>query len=213
MIITIDGPASVGKGTLSRKVAEYYNFDHFDTGMIYRAVGIQFLINNTNIDDAGLAEKYAKDLTFDKMIELSKHSEFRGTEGGKNAATVASYPKVREALLQMQRDFAKNSAQGVVYDGRDTGTLVCPNADIKFFVMAKPEVRAKRRYKEFIEKGVDISYDQVLKDIIERDEKDMNRAVAPLKPAEDAIIIDTSDLNIEQTFEKTKEYIETKKSI
>lgn len=210
MIITIDGPASVGKGTLSRKVAEFYGLEHFDTGMIYRAVGLEFLIKNTDINNIDLAESYAKELSFEKMTELSKHPEFRGSIGSKNASIVASYPKVREALLQMQRDFARCSTKGVVFDGRDTGTLVCPNADLKFFVTASPEVRAQRRYKEFAEKGMEISYEQVLSDIIERDEKDMNRAVAPLKPADDAIIIDTSDLNASEAFEKAKEIIDRK---
>jgi cytidylate kinase len=208
MIITIDGPASVGKGTLARRIAGFYGFLHFDTGMIYRAVGIEFLINNTDINNIELAETYAKELTFYKMTELSKHPEFRGAQGGKNASIVASYPKVREVLLKMQRDFVHNTRSGIVLDGRDTGTGVVPNADLKFFVTASDKIRAERRYNEFKEKGIDVSYEQVFNDIIDRDKKDTNRTVAPLKPAEDAIIIDTSYLNADEAFEKTKKIVD-----
>ncbi len=208
MIITIDGPASVGKGTLARKVASFYDIPYFDTGMIYRAVGIKFFINKADINDDALALTYAQELTFEEMMNLSKHVEFRGEAGAKNASIVASYPEVRQALLQMQRDFAFNSAKGVVYDGRDTGTVVCPHADIKFFITASAEVRAGRRHKEFVEKGIDISYEKVLADIVERDKKDSSRAVAPLKPAEDAIIVDTSDKKADEVFAITQKIID-----
>lgn len=210
MIITIDGPNSVGKGTLASRLAEFYGYTYFDTGMVYRAVAVEMYINNFDVNDEKAAAKIAQNMTFDKMIELSKNPEFRGTIGSNNSAIVASYPDVRAALLKMQQDFAKNSKAGVIYDGRDTGTVVCPNADIKIFITAKPEVRAMRRYKYYQSQNIDISYEQVLKDVIARDEKDINRSVAPLKPAEDAIIFDTSDLNAEEAFVEACELINSK---
>lgn len=210
MIITVDGPNSVGKGTLASRLAKFYGFNYFDTGMVYRAVAIDMFLKNLDFSDEKAAEKIAQNLTYDKMLELSNYPEFRGPIGSKNSAVVASYPSVRTALLKMQQDFAKNSQTGVVYDGRDTGTIVCPNADIKIFVTAKPEVRAERRYKFYLSKGVDISFEQVLEDVIARDEKDTNRAVAPLKPAENAIILDTSNLNADEAFAKACELINNK---
>ena len=216
MIITIDGPASAGKGTLAKEVAARYGLAYFDTGMIYRAVGLEMYLSHKNLDSEEEAEKVAKDLSFAKMISLSEDADFRSPLGGKNASIVSAYPKVREALLKMQQDFAKNPilpdgkiAKGVVYDGRDTGTVVCPRADIKLFITATAEVRAQRRYKEFQSKGLTISYEEVLKDIIARDERDSKRSSAPLKPAEDAFIIDTSLLTIEQVREKVFKIIDS----
>ncbi len=216
MIITIDGPASAGKGTLAKEVAARYGLAYFDTGMIYRAVGLEMYLSHKNLDSEEEAEKVAKDLSFAKMISLSEDADFRSPLGGKNASIVSAYPKVRNTLLKMQQDFAKNPilpdgkiAKGVVYDGRDTGTVVCPRADIKLFITATAEVRAQRRYKEFQSKGLTISYEEVLKDIIARDERDSKRSSAPLKPAEDAFIIDTSLLTIEQVREKVFKIIDS----
>ena len=215
MIITVDGPASAGKGTLSQQLANKYGLAYFDTGMVYRAVGLQMLLNNNDLTDIEKAEKEAENLTFVKMIELSTHKDFRSAQGGMAASIVSSYPGVRSRLLDMQRNFANNPifadgtpANGVIYDGRDTGTVICPHADIKFFVTATPEIRAKRRYDEFIAKGMDANYEDVLKDVKIRDERDANRKDAPMKPAEDAIILDTSNMGIEEVFNKTVEIIE-----
>lgn len=217
MIITIDGPAAAGKGTVSSFLAQKYKLAYFDTGMVYRAVGLQMVLSNTDINDEDKAEKVAKELTFPKMIELSKHKDFRSDIGGQAASVVSAHPKVRAALLKMQQDFALNPvfadgtpANGVVYDGRDTGTVVCPNADLKLFITASTEVRAQRRYKEFTEKGINTSYEQVLQDMIARDKRDSSRATAPLKPADDAIIIDTSTLNIEKVLQKIIPLVEEK---
>ena len=217
MIITIDGPAAAGKGTLSSKLAQKYKLAYFDTGMIYRAVGLDLLLNNINPEDDEQALKSAQNMTFSKMIELSKHVDFRSNAGGQAASKVASKTPVRQALLKMQQDFALtprfadgSKADGVVYDGRDTGTVVCPNADIKIFITASPEVRAMRRHKEFIEKGLDSDYNEVLAQTKERDLRDSTRATAPLKPADDAIIIDTSDLAIEEVFNKVCAIIDSK---
>lgn len=215
MIITVDGPAAAGKGTLSQQLANKYGLAYFDTGMVYRAVGLQMLLNNNDLTDIEKAEKEAENLTFVKMIELSTHKDFRSAQGGMAASIVSSYPGVRSRLLDMQRNFANNPifadgtpANGVIYDGRDTGTVICPHADIKFFVTATPEIRAKRRYDEFITKGMDANYEDVLKDVKIRDERDANRKDAPMKPAEDAIILDTSNMGIEEVFNKTVEIIE-----
>lgn len=209
MIITIDGPAAAGKGTLAQKLAEKYKLAYFDTGMVYRAVGLDLILNGKDVEDKVEAEKSAQSLTFSKMISLSKHADFRSNIGGQAASKVAAIPEVRSALLKMQQDFSLSpqfadgsEAQGVVYDGRDTGTVVCPKADIKLFITASPEVRAMRRHKEFLEKGMDSSYDEVLKQTKERDERDSSRSSAPLKPADDAIIIDTSSLSIEDVFDR-----------
>lgn len=218
MIITIDGPAAAGKGTLSQKLAQKYKLAYFDTGMIYRAVGLDLILQNIDPEDDEQALKTAQNMTFSKMMELSKHADFRSNIGGQAASKVASKTPVRQVLLKMQQDFALNpqfadgqKAEGVVYDGRDTGTVVCPNADIKIFITASPEVRAMRRHKEFLEKGMDSDYEEVLAQTKERDLRDSSRASAPLKPADDAIIIDTSDLAIDDVFNKVCAIIDDKK--
>lgn len=218
MIITIDGPASAGKGTLASTLAGIYHLAYFDTGMVYRAVGLDLRLQNQDINDEALAEASAKALTFAKMIELSKHREFRSSEGGVAASVVSAQPKVRAALLKMQQDFSLNPvfadgtpANGAVYDGRDTGTVVCPQADIKFFITASSEVRAQRRFIELQEKGINTPYEKVLADIVSRDERDSQRSTAPLKPAADAHLLDTSDLSIEQVVEQACKIIESHK--
>ncbi len=217
MIITIDGPAAAGKGTLAAALAKRYRLAYFDTGMLYRAVGLEMVLQNQNPQDESAAEKVAESLTFAKMMQLSAHPEFRGRIGGEAASKVSALPKVRSALLKMQQDFADNPvfadgtpANGAVYDGRDTGTVVCPHADIKFFVVASPEVRATRRYNEFIAKGIQTTYQQVLDDLIARDKRDSERSTAPLKPAEDAVLLDTSTMDINQEIDAAINIIEQK---
>lgn len=207
MIITVDGPAAAGKGTLSQRVADKYSLAYFDTGMVYRAVGLSMLLNGYDLTNVSLAEKEAEELTFVKMMDLSSHRDFRSAKGGEAASIVSSYSGVRARLLDMQRRFANNPmfsdgtpAKGAIYDGRDTGTVICPHADVKFFITASPEVRAKRRYDEFIAKGMNTDYETVLSDVKKRDERDTNRKDAPMKPAEDAIVLDTSDMGIEEVF-------------
>ena len=218
MIITIDGPAAAGKGTLSSKLAQRYNLAYFDTGMIYRAVGLDLILNNIDPEDDEKALVSAQNMTFSKMMELSKHKDFRSNLGGQAASKVAAKTPVRQALLKMQQDFALkpqfadgSKACGVVYDGRDTGTVVCPGADVKIFITASPEIRAMRRHKEFIEKGLDSNYEDVLNQTKERDLRDSSRASAPLKAADDAVVIDTSDLSIDDVFNKVCEIIDFKK--
>ncbi len=216
MIITIDGPASAGKGTLANSLSRKYGLAYFDTGMVYRAVGLQMVLSGTPFEDVAKAEDFAQKLDFPTMMELAQHKDFRSDVGGKAASVVAAIPGVRSALLKMQQDFAKNpvfangqKANGAVYDGRDTGTVVCPNADVKLFITASPEVRAERRHKEFLSKGIDKTYAEVLEQIKERDDRDEKRASAPLKPAEDAIIFDTSEYNAEQVLEKVCQIVDS----
>ncbi len=217
MIITIDGPAAAGKGTLASTLAEKYRLAYFDTGMVYRAVGLMMVLDGLDVNDEVLAEETAKKLTFVKMIELSRHPDFRSQTGSRAASIVSAHPKVRAALLKMQQDFALTPtfadgkpANGVIYDGRDTGTVVCPQADIKLFVTAATEVRARRRYDEYKQKGIDTPYDKVLADMIARDKRDSERASAPLKPAEDAVILDTSEMNAAEVAAKASALIEAK---
>ena len=216
MIITIDGPAAAGKGTLASTLSEKYHLAYFDTGMIYRAVGLEIRIQGCDINNEAQSLAVAQKMTFPRMVELAKDSRLRDAVGGEYASVVAAIPSVRSALLKMQQDFSLSPvyadgtpAQGAVYDGRDTGTVVCPHADIKFYITASPEVGAERRYKEFVAKGLDISYEQVLSDVKIRDERDSNRSTAPLKPAPDAIILDTSSMSIAEVLQKACEIIDS----
>lgn len=217
MIVTIDGPAAAGKGTLAAKISQKYDLACFDTGMIYRAVGLKVILEKQSPENETAALKIAQNMTFPLMMEMSKHPDFRSASGGSAASKVSAIPSVRQALLQMQRDFAKSprfpdgrSAKGVVYDGRDAGTVICPQADFKFFITATPEVRAMRRFKEYQQKGLSLSYEEVLSQTKERDARDSSRSTAPMKPAEDAVIIDTSDLSINEVYQKVCEIIDSK---
>lgn len=197
MIIVIDGPAASGKGTLARRLAAHLKLPHLDTGLLYRAVGERMLREGISLDDVAAAARIAASIdaaSLDrKMLAADKVSEA--------ASRVAAIPGVRAALLKLQQDFARQPG-GAVLDGRDTGTVIAPNADYKLFVTASPEVRATRRFKELAGQGVSITYRQVLEDIKKRDERDQNRAIAPLKPAPDAVLLDTTDLDIEAAFQE-----------
>lgn len=183
--IAIDGPAAAGKGTISKAVAAHFGFAHLDTGLLYRAVGARTLDGTAPVVAAKALT--AEDLEADNL---------RTPEVAQAASRVAVIAEVRSALVDFQRAFARR-AGGAVLDGRDIGTVICPNAEAKLFVTASAEVRAERRYLELVGKGVDTIREEVLADVKERDARDMERAEAPLKPAEDAILIDTSDLAIE----------------
>ena len=189
---------------------------YFDTGMIYRAVGLEMRLSGADVHNEEQALAVAQNMTFPRMMALAEDSRLRDAVGGEYASVVAAMTSVRSALLKMQQDFSLSPvnadgtpAKGAVYDGRDTGTVVCPHADIKFYITASPEVRAERRHKEFVAKGMNISYEQVLQDVKIRDERDSNRSSAPLKPADDAIILDTSSLSIEEVLQKACEIIDS----
>lgn len=201
--IAIDGPAAAGKGTLSRRIAETYGFHHLDTGLTYRATAKALLDANLPLDDEAVAEKVALNLNLgglDRSV-LSRH------EIGEAASKVAVMPAVRRALVEAQRNFAKKQP-GTVLDGRDIGTVVCPAAPVKIYVTASAEIRAKRRYDEILANGATADYDAIFDDVKKRDERDMGRADSPLKPAEDAHLLDTTEMSIEAAFEAAKTIID-----
>ena len=183
--VAIDGPAAAGKGTVSRAVAAHFGFAHLDTGLLYRAVGHAVL---HGADPVAAAQTLRADDLEDPAL--------RTPEVADAASKVAVIAAVRAALVDFQRAFARR-AGGAVLDGRDIGTVICPDAEAKLFVTARPEVRAERRFRELTERGITVSLDAVLADVQARDARDTDRAEAPLRPAEDAVLIDTSDMDID----------------
>lgn len=190
MIIAIDGPAASGKGTLARRLAAHFGLPHLDTGLLYRAVGAACLSDGTLRDGDRAAEAAAR-----LDVSALDPDALRTAELGEAASVVAAEPKVRAALLDLQRRFAGQPG-GAVLDGRDIGTVICPDADVKLFVTASAEVRAERRFLELRSRGEDVTYAAVLEDIARRDQRDSSRSSAPLTLAEDAILLDTSRLGI-----------------
>jgi CMP/dCMP kinase len=192
MIIAIDGPAASGKGTLGRRLAQHYGYRHLDTGVIYRAVAKALLDGGHDLTDEAQAVKVATQLD----PETFGHPELKSHRIGEAASVVSVIASVREALLNFQRQFAADPP-GAVLDGRDIGTVICPDADVKIFVVADAQVRARRRTLEALSRGEATDEAVVLADILKRDERDKNRAAAPLKAAADAHILDNSNLDIE----------------
>lgn len=184
--VAIDGPAAAGKGTIAKAVAAHFRFAHLDTGLLYRAVGAKTL------DGADPVEA-ARNLD---PVDL-ENARLRTPDVAQAASRVAVLPDVRAALTEFQRGFARRPG-GAVLDGRDIGTVICPEADVKLFVTASAEVRARRRFEELIDKGHDVTLDAVLADVQSRDARDSDRATAPLIPADGAVVLDTSDLSIEK---------------
>jgi cytidylate kinase len=205
MLIAVDGPAAAGKGSLSLKLAEHFDFARLDTGLIYRAVAMKVLKTegpNNNKD----AIKIAQLLSLNDLDT----KDLRNEEVGITASKIAIIPEVRNILLNFQRSFAANPPNnklGAVLDGRDIGTVVCPNADFKLFVTASPEVRAERRFKELQDRGEEAIRSAILRDIIDRDERDRMRLVSPLVPAQDAHILETSTLDLNAVFKVALNYI------
>jgi cytidylate kinase len=195
MIIAIDGPAAAGKGTLAERLSAHYRLPYLDTGLLYRLLGKMMAERNLDPDEAEAAERVARALD----LGLLGDPGLRGHEAGELASRVAVHAGVRAALLDFQRAFAARP-EGAVLDGRDIGTAVCPDADIKIFVTASPEVRARRRTAELAAKGRDVAYETILSEIKDRDARDSGRAAAPLKAADDAYLLDTSDKDIEAAF-------------
>lgn len=214
--IAIDGPAGAGKSTIARKVAAELSIIYVDTGAMYRAIGAYAIRKGVDTKDApavaALLPEISLELTYSEeqgqRIFLNGEdvsSEIRLPEMGMAASNVSAIPEVRAFLLEQQRGMAKR--QSVIMDGRDIGTVVLPDAEVKIFLTASAEERARRRWKEFSEKGLPDTYEEILADVIRRDEQDMNRPIAPLKQADDAILLDSTALNFAETVEKVKEII------
>lgn len=207
MIIAIDGPLASGKGTLARALAAHFGLPHLDTGSIYRATALALIKNGIDPNNKEEAIKAAQNLDMSNIID----SELRTAQVGAGASVVAAIPEVRKALFDFQRNFAANP-KGAVLDGRDIGTVICPDANFKFFVTARPEIRAMRRLKELHAAGDNITLEELTAQIIERDYRDANRNDAPLKPTETSIMLDTSDLGIDEVIAKAIVIIENHKS-
>ena len=192
MIIAVDGPAAAGKGTIARALAQHFGYHFLDTGTLYRRVGLALLKSNVDASDGKAAVEIAKNLNSHSHLDL----ELRTEAVGAAASIVASNPAVRSALLALQRQFA-GQPPGAVLDGRDIGTVVCPEARVKLFITASPGVRAERRFAELQSYGADVKFEAVLEEIRKRDERDRTRTAAPLVPAADAVVIDTSEMTAE----------------
>lgn len=209
--IALDGPAGAGKSSIAKRAAKALDYIYVDTGALYRTIGLSASRNNVEPKPSQevneLLSKITVDLTFNdkgEQIVLLDGEDVSGfirtPEASMMASKISAIPEVRAYLLDLQRDMAKT--HNVIMDGRDIGTVVLPNANVKIFLTASPEARATRRYKELVEKGMDVKYEDILSDVIERDYNDSHRATAPLKPAEGCVMVDTTELDFEQSVEK-----------
>ena len=213
IVIAIDGPAASGKGTLAKKVAEYFGLKYLDTGSIYRATAYKIIEskkeqfrthdNKSIINHIACNIKDEEATSFAKTIQIEdlKNQNLYNEGVGKIASIIAAIEPVRNALLNFQKDFAK-SPEGAVLDGRDIGTVICPHADFKFYITANLETRAKRRYKQLQNKDNSIIYQSVLDDLQRRDERDSGREISPLAKADDAVAIDTTNMSVDEAFDK-----------
>lgn len=218
VIITVDGPSGAGKGTLCYALAQKLGFDFLDSGAIYRITALAAIKKAIPLDDENALAEIGQNLDVqfipqDGEVNVILNGEnvgdqIRTAEAGQNASKVAAFPKVRQALLQRQRDFA--SEKGLIADGRDMGTVVFPEAQIKLFLDASAEERAKRRVKQLQSKGFNANFDEILAEIKERDFRDRNRAVAPLVPAVDALLLDSTNLSIDEVIQQALDYISSK---
>lgn len=203
LLIAIDGPAASGKGTLARRLADYYHLPHLDTGLTYRAVAWDLLRNGQSLDDEMAAIEAARHVD---LSNLDKHA-LSAHGVGEAASRVAVIPELRRILVDKQRDFARQPG-GAVLDGRDIGTVVAPEADVKLYIIASPEVRAQRRLRDIEDRGGSADMSEILADIRRRDERDMSRADSPLRPASDAHLLDTSDMSIEAAFRAARAIVD-----
>lgn len=214
IVIAIDGPAASGKGTLARALAKQLSFAYLDTGALYRAVGFEVLEAGGEPEDEATAvqgaEMLSEKIAKDGPTAMLGNPALRTDNVGQAASKVASIQAVRDLLTDFQRNFAQapgESYKGAILDGRDIGTVICPTADVKLYVQASMEIRAERRTKELQSKGIEVTKAHVLQDMRERDERDMHRQAAPLKPAQDAIVLDTSDCEPSEVLEKALKII------
>jgi cytidylate kinase len=194
-VIAIDGPAASGKGTLARRLAEYFHLPHLDSGLLYRATACVLLDNGASLLDEALAERAARGLS---LTDFDAR-RLRSRELGEASSIVASLPAVRAALIDLQRQFATR-AEGAVIDGRDIGTVICPEASVKIFVTASPETRAQRRVIELIAAGETADYTSILSEVKQRDARDLTRSISPLVAANDAVMLDTTELDRDAAF-------------
>ena len=204
LIIAVDGPAASGKGTIAARLAREYGLPFLDTGLLYRAVGLGVLDVGGSLDDEAAAVAVARAL---QAENLSDTERLTSGEAGEAASRVAGYPGVRAALLEFQRAFAAQPG-GAVLDGRDIGTVIAPDAPAKLFVTATPEVRAMRRWTQLTGRGDAIAYEDMLADIVRRDERDAGRGAAPMVQADDAVLLDTTDMDIETAFDAARRIVE-----
>ena len=208
LIIAVDGPAASGKGTIAARLAALYGLPHLDTGLLYRAVGLSVLDAGGSLADVAAAEAVARALDASHLVDTERLTD-RGA--GEAASRIAGYPGVRAALLAFQKAFAAQSG-GAVLDGRDIGTVIAPDARAKLYVTAMPEVRAMRRWKQLTGRGEVIAFEDMLADIVRRDERDAGRGAAPMVQAEDAVLLDTTDMDIETAFDAARRIVEAARS-
>ncbi|MBW8813385.1 MAG: (d)CMP kinase [Caulobacterales bacterium] len=202
-IVAVDGPAASGKGTIATRLGEALDLPVLDTGLLYRAVGVLTAEAGGHMDDEGAAAAAAVMLTAEQLDD----PKLRTRAAGELASRVAVHPRVRAALLDFQHTFARQEG-GAILDGRDIGTIICPEAPVKLYVTARPEVRAERRWKQLTAQGEAVSYEDVLTDIRRRDARDGGRDAAPMKPAPDAVLLDTSEMTIEQAADAARRIVE-----
>ena len=205
IVIAVDGPLASGKGTVARALAAHFNLPFMDTGSLYRGVAVAMMQAGADPGDAGLAESFARDLDPSSIRE----ADIRTAHAGAVASIVSAHSGVRHALFKLQQDFA-HSDEGAVLDGRDIGTVIAPDADVKLFVTASEEVRAGRRHAELMHRGEEVSFEQVLSQLRERDGRDAGRQDAPMQMADDAIELDTSDMTIDQAIKSAIQTIQDK---
>ncbi|MBN8551597.1 MAG: (d)CMP kinase [Caulobacterales bacterium] len=203
LVIAVDGPAASGKGTIAARLAAHYGLPYLDTGLLYRAVGLAVLARGGNLDDALQAAAVAQVLD----LAALENPALIGRAAGDAASRVGFHPPVRAALLKLQRDFAAQSG-GAVLDGRDIGTVIAPDADVKIYVTADPEVRARRRWRQLTARGEPVAFEDILADIRARDARDAGRDAAPMVAAQDAVLLNTTDLGIDAAFEAACRIVE-----